>query len=410
MCYNGCINADGLKRESEKVMKKTIKLTFIACLILLVCVLMFTACNSGSSDTLPTETTPDSGEQTTPDDVETNEPEDEISFKTLQVNDTSVYGVVSNDTTIFSFINEVSVSGKATYVVSLDIYGMQTVITKTVPLEIGDNTFYILEQIDDNITLYTVTVRRKPMYTVSFATAGGTAIASQSVEEGSCAVPPNSPNRIGCTFIDWSHDFSAPITDNIALEARWKINDEMSDFVFSSSETTCTINGVHDNTKAAYIIPDYVTDIDKGAFEACSSLESITLPFVGATKDGTSNTHFGYIFGASSSSSNNNSVPTSLRTVVLTGGTSIGDYAFRDCISLTSITIPDSLTSIGHTAFYKCDRISTVYYGGTADAWSNISIGVSNTELTRATHYYSETEPTESGKYWHYVDGVPTIW
>ena len=36
---------------------------------------------------------------------------------------------------------------------------------------------------------------------------------------------------------------------------------------------------------------------------------------------------------------------------------SIGKGAFRDCTSLTSITIPDSVTSIGYEAFYNCDSL-----------------------------------------------------
>jgi hypothetical protein len=34
--------------------------------------------------------------------------------------------------------------------------------------------------------------------------------------------------------------------------------------------------------------------------------------------------------------------------------TSIGAYAFRECYSLASITIPRSVTSIGNNAFYDC--------------------------------------------------------
>ncbi|MBR2988474.1 MAG: leucine-rich repeat protein [Clostridia bacterium] len=70
-------------------------------------------------------------------------------------------------------------------------------------------------------------------------------------------------------------------------------------------------------------IPSSVTSIGSSAFYNCSRLESIVLPFVGAMKDGTSDMHFGYIFGARAYSSNNQYVPTSLKTVVIKGGTSI---------------------------------------------------------------------------------------
>ena len=107
-------------------------------------------------------------------------------------------------------------------------------------------------------------------------------------------------------------------------------------------------------------IPDSVTNIGQYAFRYCNSLESITLPFVGATKNGTSNTHFGYIFGASSYSYNDDYVPTTLKEVIITGGTSIGYEAFRGCTALTSITIPDSVTSIGSGAFRGCSSLESI--------------------------------------------------
>ena len=105
-------------------------------------------------------------------------------------------------------------------------------------------------------------------------------------------------------------------------------------------------------------IPNSVTSIGMGAFEGCDSLESITIPFVGATKEGTSGTHFGYIFGASSSGYNENYVSTSLKEVVITGGTSILNSAFEGCSGLTSVTIPDSVTSIEESAFEGCSKIT----------------------------------------------------
>ena len=39
---------------------------------------------------------------------------------------------------------------------------------------------------------------------------------------------------------------------------------------------------------------------------------------------------------------------------------SIGSYAFQDCGSLTSVTIPDSVTTIGFHAFCGCSSLTSV--------------------------------------------------
>ena len=40
--------------------------------------------------------------------------------------------------------------------------------------------------------------------------------------------------------------------------------------------------------------------------------------------------------------------------------TSIGDYAFFNCISLEKITIPDSVTSIGNYVFFSCESLKEI--------------------------------------------------
>ena len=106
-------------------------------------------------------------------------------------------------------------------------------------------------------------------------------------------------------------------------------------------------------------IPDSVTSIGGSAFSGCSSLTSMTLPFVGGSKDDTSKIRLGYIFGADRSNYNQ-FVPSSLKEVIITGGSIIADYTFRNCTSLTSITIGNGVISIGYEAFYGCSSLTSV--------------------------------------------------
>jgi hypothetical protein len=43
--------------------------------------------------------------------------------------------------------------------------------------------------------------------------------------------------------------------------------------------------------------------------------------------------------------------------------TSIGSYAFQYCDALTTLTIGDGVTSIGNYAFYYCDALTTITIG-----------------------------------------------
>lgn len=108
------------------------------------------------------------------------------------------------------------------------------------------------------------------------------------------------------------------------------------------------------------IIGNGVTNIGNSAFYGCTKIVSITIPFVGASKDSSENSHFGYIFGASSYSDNSSSVPISLKTVIISSGTTIGDYAFYYCSHIACIDIPDSVKSIGNYAFSRCSRLTSI--------------------------------------------------
>lgn len=134
---------------------------------------------------------------------------------------------VSNDTEVYSFINQIRVSEKATWVISRDIYGMQTIATKTIPLNVGDNTVYLLITSGDgeSLSLYIMTVHRRTFYTVSFNTNGGSAVSSQQIEEDSLATEPIT-TREGYTLDGWTYDFEQPITNNTVITAKWKANND----------------------------------------------------------------------------------------------------------------------------------------------------------------------------------------
>lgn len=126
-------------------------------------------------------------------------------------------------------------------------------------------------------------------------------------------------------------------------------------------------------------IPDSVASIEAGAFAACTGLLSVSIP-AGVTRIGAG------IFCMCASlttidvdqdnpfySSQDGVLYTKDQTELLqypagkNGGfslpdsvISVGDYAFRNCTGLTSVTIPGSVLSIGYGAFSYCTGLSGV--------------------------------------------------
>ena len=129
---------------------------------------------------------------------------------------------------------------------------------------------------------------------------------------------------------------------------------ESSDSVYGDFKyTTLDNNGViitkYTGSANIVIIPseidgEPVTSIGEKAFRDCISLTSITIPnSVTSIKN-----------GAFSSCSSLTSV------TILDSVTSIEGWAFYNCSSLTSVEIPNSVTTIGESAFCSCSSLTSI--------------------------------------------------
>ncbi|MDE5562017.1 MAG: leucine-rich repeat domain-containing protein [Clostridiales bacterium] len=101
-------------------------------------------------------------------------------------------------------------------------------------------------------------------------------------------------------------------------------------------------------------IPNSVTSIDDEVFRGCSSLTSIIVQTGNAKYHSNGNCLIETKSKTLITGCQNSVIPTDGSV------TSIGDYAFRDCGSLTSIEIPNSVMSIGYSAFYNCRGLTSI--------------------------------------------------
>ena len=110
-------------------------------------------------------------------------------------------------------------------------------------------------------------------------------------------------------------------------------------------------------------IPASVTEIGRWAFSSCSSLTKTN--YLGTLKDWVSIDFKGNYSDYSNPiyySKNlyiNSVLITSITAEDLQGVTSIGNSAFNNCQSLTSVVLPSSITNIGSSAFYGCKNLTS---------------------------------------------------
>ena len=200
----------------------------------------------------------------------------------------------------------------------------------------------------------------------------------------------------GCTNLtDLNYKGTVEQWNSINKNEGWKDNVEIyyihcTDYVVSwaseglaytlKQDEGYRVSGIGTCTDSNVIIPYFhnglpVIAIQFDAFSGCKSFASITLPDSVTSIGGWA---FEYC--------------TLLRRITIPDSvSSIGANAFYNCTSLTSITIPDSVTSIGDQAFVFCRSLTDIYYTGTEEQWKSIDVDYTNNNvLYNATIHYNQ--------------------
>ncbi len=131
-------------------------------------------------------------------------------------------------------------------------------------------------------------------------------------------------------------------------------------------------------------IPDSVTSIGDHVLYCCTNLESIT---IGENNANYSNDEYGVLFNKDKTELIQYPIGNTRTSYTIPDSvTSIGDSAFYSCDGLTSITISDSVTTIGDHAFCNCSSLESITFGENSQLTSIDSYAFSDCEnLTSIT-------------------------
>lgn len=124
----------------------------------------------------------------------------------------------------------------------------------------------------------------------------------------------------------------------------------------------------------SFILPRSIIEVGPGILKGCTSLEALTIPYVGASRSATAGEAvLGYFFGEADEGTSGATIqyysatdygyfdiPQSLASVNISNVTGIGYGAFYNCSMISVLTLGQDILTIGDYAFYACTSLRNI--------------------------------------------------
>ena len=215
---------------------------------------------------------------------------------------------------------------------------------------------------------------------VNFYDYDGTLVASYSLSEAqSLTALPDGPTHEGLTFQGWNYTLEKvkAFTRSMNVGAIYTTNDGKTRIYITLGEGRtspllgCCPNGTVIVDWGDGTTPDTLTGTSTSTIQYTpihnytspgSYVISLTVNGTCGFLGGSTNNNWCYLLKYSTTADTRNLYYQNAITKLEFGDgvTSIWDYSFYNCYSLTNIIIPDGITSIGDRAFYNCFSITNL--------------------------------------------------